>query len=131
MSKLELLCVVSFHRYPPGYFVMDTTFDFFNYAGIHRPVKLYTTPAVFLSDITVTTNHTDQVGVVNFSVGITSYVGDTNVSMMYELVDKAGNVVSSTGGPSLFVGKLSVTKPMLWWPIGMSDEPAYLYTLKV
>ncbi|XP_074636652.1 beta-glucuronidase-like [Acropora palmata] len=117
--------------YPPGYFVMDTTFDFFNYAGIHRPVKLYTTPAVFLSDITVTTNHTDQVGVVNFSVGITSYVGDTNVSMKYELVDKAGNVVSSTGGPSLFVGKLSVTKPMLWWPIGMSDEPAYLYTLKV
>lgn len=117
--------------YPPGYFVMDTTFDFFNYAGIHRPVKLYTTPAVFLSDITVVTNHTDQEGEVQFYAETTSYIGDVNISMKYELIDKAGNVVSSTGGPLMLEGKLSVTKPMLWWPIGMNDEPAYLYTLKV
>ena len=27
-----------------GYFTFDYNFDFFNYAGIHRPVVLYTTP---------------------------------------------------------------------------------------
>ena len=31
-------------RYPAGYSTMDYNFDFFNYAGIHRPVRLYTTP---------------------------------------------------------------------------------------
>lgn len=32
------------------------TFDFFNYAGIHRSVHLYTTPAVFISDVTIATD---------------------------------------------------------------------------
>ncbi len=33
--------------------------DFFNYAGIHRPVKLYTVPAaVHIDDITVATSFT-------------------------------------------------------------------------
>ena len=29
-------------RYPPGYYEQQYNFDFFNYAGIHRPVILYT-----------------------------------------------------------------------------------------
>lgn len=33
----------------------DTTFDFFPYAGIHRPVVLYTVPRDFIRDITVVT----------------------------------------------------------------------------
>ena len=33
----------------------DTTFDFFPYAGIHRPVILYTVPHEFIEDITVVT----------------------------------------------------------------------------
>ena len=28
-------------------------FDFFNYAGIHRPVVLYTTPKEYIEDVTV------------------------------------------------------------------------------
>lgn len=38
-------------RYPPGYYEQQYNFDFFNYAGIHRPVILYTT---------VTTNNKNQ-----------------------------------------------------------------------
>ncbi|KAL9981810.1 hypothetical protein ACROYT_G010565 [Oculina patagonica] len=117
-------------RYPPGYFIQETDFDFFNYAGIHRPVKLYTTPVVYLSDITITTSHSDQEGVVNFSSTVSSS-GPVNVSMKYELVDKAGNVVASAQGSDLFEGTLVVKNPKLWWPIGMSDQPAYLYSLKV
>lgn len=117
-------------RYPPGYFLLETSFDFFNYAGIHRPVKLYTTPVVYLSDITITTNQSDQEGEVKFSSAVSS-TNAVNVSMNYELVDKAGNVVASAEGSDLFEGTLVVKNPNLWWPIGMSDQPAYLYSLKV
>ena len=44
--------------------------DFFNYAGIHRPVKLYVTPTVYLHDITLHTNFTENVGKVNFTSSI-------------------------------------------------------------
>ena len=50
---------LSFHgppSYPSGYFVQNLQMDFFNYAGIHRPVKLYTMPSsLHLDDITTTT----------------------------------------------------------------------------
>lgn len=32
------------------------TFDFFNYAGIHRTVHLYTTPAVYIEDVKILTD---------------------------------------------------------------------------
>ena len=110
---------------------METTFDFFNYAGIHRPVKLYTTPAVHLSDINVTTNVSDQEAMVNVDATVTSKMAPANVTMTYELVDKAGNVVASAEGPDMLRATLTVKNPMLWWPIGMSDKPGYLYDLKV
>ena len=54
-----------------------------------------------------------------------------DITMEYLLHDKQGFVVASTGGPDVFEGTLSVKNPMLWWPVGMSDQPAYLYLLKV
>lgn len=41
--------------YPEGYQYQETYFDFYNYAGIHRPVKLYTTPAHYFEDIEIRT----------------------------------------------------------------------------
>lgn len=35
------------------------TFDFFNYAGIHRPVTLYTTPKSYIDDVTIKTSLDD------------------------------------------------------------------------
>ena len=130
MEYMVFNSVLSDFRYPPGYFVLETTFDFFNYAGIHRPVKLYTTPVVYLSDITIATNQTGEEGVVKFSSTVSSS-SVVNVSMNYELIDKAGSVVASAEGSNLFKGTLVVKNPKLWWPIGMSAQPAYLYTLKV
>lgn len=49
-------------RYPQGYFVQNTNFDFFNYAGLHRPVLLYTTPTTYIDDITVTTDVDQNTG---------------------------------------------------------------------
>ncbi|XP_023052066.1 beta-glucuronidase-like isoform X1 [Piliocolobus tephrosceles] len=42
-------------RYPKSYFVQNTDFAFFNYAGLQRSVLLYTTPTTYIDDITVTT----------------------------------------------------------------------------
>ena len=41
--------------YPPGYFEQTIQFDFYNYAGINRAVKLYTTPETYIDDIAVQT----------------------------------------------------------------------------
>jgi beta-glucuronidase len=40
-----------------GYFEMTYEFDFFNYAGIDRPVKLMTSPKLIkIEDVTVLTD---------------------------------------------------------------------------
>ncbi|EHB00090.1 Beta-glucuronidase, partial [Heterocephalus glaber] len=49
-------------KYPKGYFIQDINFDFFNYAGLHRPVLLYTTPTAYIDDITVTTDVDQDTG---------------------------------------------------------------------
>ena len=109
-------------------------FDFFNYAGIHRPVKLYTTPAVYLSDVTVTTSFSGNEASVLVVAEVTTVPAlpkDDSVKLEYELLDKSQKVVASLGGEGLFEGTLTVKNPVLWWPVGMSDQTAYLYTLKV
>ena len=42
--------------------IQSYTFDFFNYAGIHRPVLLYTTPSVYIDDISVNTDINEDIG---------------------------------------------------------------------
>ena len=32
---------------------VDENFDFFNYAGLHRPVKIYSTPSDYIEDIVI------------------------------------------------------------------------------
>ncbi|XP_020613653.1 beta-glucuronidase-like isoform X1 [Orbicella faveolata] len=104
-----------------------------DFAGIHGSVKLYTTPEVHLSDITVFTEHSYTKATVKFmtEVGVTSEVKSDDIIMSYELLDRKGRVVGSVGGKKMFFGEITVFFPTLWWPIGMSDTPGYLYTLRV
>ncbi|EDO26679.1 predicted protein, partial [Nematostella vectensis] len=120
-------------RHPDGYNVQTYKFDFFNYAGINRPVKLYTTPVVFLSDITITTSFHGNVGTVKFLsvVGAIKSIPRGDINMKYELLDHEGFVVETVEGTEKFEGELTVRNPVLWWPIGMTNNTAYLYTLKV
>lgn len=46
----------------------ETTYDYFPYAGLNRPVILYTVPRVYIKDITVVTSIDGQDGLVNFKV---------------------------------------------------------------
>lgn len=42
--------------------MQNINFDFFNYAGLHRSVLLYTTPKAYVDDITVVTDFLDNTG---------------------------------------------------------------------
>jgi beta-glucuronidase len=44
--------------------VPPTSFDFFPYAGIHRPVTLYSVPLIHIDDVTVTTEIDGRDGIV-------------------------------------------------------------------
>lgn len=46
----------------------ETTYDFFPYAGLHRPVVLYSAPATHIDDVTVVTKIEGKDGVVNVKV---------------------------------------------------------------
>lgn len=104
-----------------------------DFAGIHGSVKLYTTPEVHLTDISVFTEHTYTRAILKFVTEVAAYnhVKSKDIIMSYELLDRKGRVVSSAGGEGMFSGKVTVFFPTLWWPIGMSDKPGYLYNLKV
>lgn len=92
-------------------------FDFFNYAGITRPVRLYTTPTDYIEDITLVP-HTD--GWVDYTVA-TSGCGTVRV----EIRDAAGRAVAHAEG---LTGRIAIPEPRLWepWP-----GTPYLYTAHV
>ncbi|XP_021565512.1 beta-glucuronidase [Carlito syrichta] len=111
--------------YPKGYFVQDTYFDFFNYAGLHRSVFLYTTPTTYIDDITVTTSVDQDTGMVNYQIFVQ---GNESFELEVRLLDKENKVVAhGTGGR----GQLLVPHVHLWWPYLMHEHPAYLYSLEV
>lgn len=91
-------------------------FDFFNYSGIHRPVKLYTTPKKFISDITIKTNISDNKGIINYKIK-----ADENTEVF--LYDESGNKVASATGKS---GTIKIKDAIYWEPL----KP-YLYLFEV
>ena len=102
-----------------GQMVTDTpNFDFFNYAGIQRPVKLYTTPQTYIRDIVVTADVTGSSARVAYEVDA---VGEAEIRVFIH--DEAGEVVASGTGPD---GQLVIEDVRLWRPLR-----AYLYTCVV
>ncbi|XP_023511311.1 beta-glucuronidase isoform X1 [Equus caballus] len=112
-------------KYPKGYFVQNTHFDFFNYAGLHRPVLLYTTPTIYIDDITITTGMDQNTGLVNYKVFVQ---GSEHFQLEVRLLDEEGKVVAQGTGDQ---GQLQVPSAYLWWPYLMHEHPAYLYSLEV
>lgn len=108
----------------------STTVDF---AGIHGSVKLYSTPIVHTSDVTYATHYNYHKATVKFiaQVEVDYRAKKNDIIMSYELLDQEGKVAAFTMGVKMLSGELTVFYPKLWWPVGMSDRPGYLYTLKV
>lgn len=94
-------------------------FDFFNYAGLQRPIKLYTTPKTFIKDVVITADYKGASAVVDYAIDT---AGDT-AAIKVTVMDEAGNEVVSGAGSK---GRLEFDNVQLWEPLN-----AYLYTLKV
>jgi beta-glucuronidase len=118
---------LSFQTIPPGV-VLDTPegkrqkywHDFFNYAGIHRPVWLYSTASAHLTDLTVVSGLDGATGTVEYR---TEADGADGLQVRAVLRDADGGEVAQGTGAS---GTLSVPGVHLWAP-----GDGYLYELEV
>ncbi|XP_045171153.2 beta-glucuronidase-like isoform X2 [Mercenaria mercenaria] len=114
-------------KYPSGYFVQNLQMDFFNYAGIHRHVTLYTTPKTYIEDIDIITDIQGNDGIVNFVI----YSGGQAdlINMKVEVVDKENHVVATS---NKYKDTVKIGDANFWWPYTMNySSSGYLYTLKV
>lgn len=98
-------------------------FDFFNYAGINRPVRIYTTPEAYIEDIIVVPDIDGTNGIVSYEVK-TGGITTTN-EVRITILDAEGNEVAHAAGEK---GSIVIPDAKLWWPKPL--EP-YLYTAKV
>ena len=102
---------------PDGKKQLTPFFDFFNYAGLNRPVWLMALPAKAITDITVIPSIEGKDGVLSY------HIQATGQEISVELLDHTRKVVCRADGA---VGTLKVKNAILWHP----DHP-YLYTLSV
>jgi len=93
-------------------------FDFFNYAGIHRPVKIYTTPKSYIEDIVLVPSISGEDGIVDYTV---KYRGEGKVKI--QVYDEEKKIVAEQLGAC---GRIVIKDAKLWKP-----GDAYLYTAKV
>ena len=95
-------------------------FDFFNYAGINRSVRLYSTPKDHIRDIVLVPSIDGEDGIVDYCVETT---GDGDVSI--DILSREGDVVAHADGRT---GRIVIAHARLWNPY--PDDP-YLYTARV
>ena len=101
-----------------------TTFDFYPFAGLHRPVVLYTVPATYIEDVQVVTDIAGADGSVQVTVKLNEAVSaqgtvtlsDGSQAVQAELTFKDGMATT----------KLIVANAHLW-----SDNDPYLYELNI
>jgi beta-glucuronidase len=94
--------------------------DFFNYAGIHRTVWLYSTDPAHITDITITTDLDGENGVIGY-VAEAERTDDVETKVI--LRDAEGTEVATDTGPS---GTLNVPNAHKWAP-----GDGYLYDLEI
>lgn len=82
--------------------------DFFNYAGIHRSIYLYTTPNNYIKDITITTSVSKDFkkAILNWQIDVT---GDVEIYIH----NPHGDLISTLHEKN---GSCTITDPILWEP---------------
>jgi beta-glucuronidase len=94
-------------------------FDFYNYAGLNRPVKIYSTPKTYVEDVTVLTDFNGNTGVVNYDLEIVGDYDEVQVSIFDEEHSQKAAIKGRKN--ELLIHDVNLWKPM----------DAFLYTLKV
>jgi beta-glucuronidase len=97
-----------------------TTYDFFPYAGLHRPVLLYSVPAeAHIDDVTVVTTIDGEDGVVEVTVSAGGYAGKGKL-----LLNDSGAELNFRAGSAEAI--LRMPSARFWCP-----KDPYLYPLTI
>ena len=100
----------------------NTTFDFFPFAGIHRPVVLYSVPQTFIDDVTVVTEVSGSEGQVAIAVKLNEAIGGVGTAVLTDTTTNLQTELSFSQGKA--TATLTVSNARLW-----SDTDPHLYTL--
>ncbi|ODN06255.1 Beta-glucuronidase [Orchesella cincta] len=124
-------------RYPEGFVIQGYNFDYFNFAGIHRPVYLYTTPPSYINDVTIITDFkeasNETLGLVKFTVKYhaSAFPSSSSLSCLVAVRDDKNKKVGVAQSCS---DSIEIHNAKLWWPYlsaPKGEREAYLYTLEV
>lgn len=102
----------------------STTFDFFPFAGLHRPVVLYSLPQVYIEDVTVVTDIKGMDGVVQVKVKLSEAVASEGWVELTGREDRLEAKLSFRDGEA--VAKFGVSSAHFW-----SDRDPFLYDLSI
>ncbi len=114
--------VLDFQMLPPGEIeILDNPYryekpmkvqryfhDFYNYAGIHRPVKLYSTPHSYITDVSINPEIQGADGLLQYAV---QHEGSGSIRV--EVRDAEGNLAAEASGEQ---GCVFVPQAHLWNP---------------
>lgn len=105
-------------------------FDFFNYCGINRPVRLYTTPKCYIKDIAVTAQLEGKDALLYYAVETSGQEEDSIQSCnaedekcIVQVYDRGQKLVAESNGCE---GCLKINNVNLWQPLN-----SYMYKIKV
>jgi len=101
-----------------------TTFDFFPFAGLHRPVVLFTVPQTYIEDVTVVTGIDGADGTVTVTARLNQAVAAQGSVTLSDGSTQVEATLSFEHGVA--AAKLNVPAARLW-----SDKDPYLYELTV
>ena len=104
---------------PDGRRKQNYLHDFYNYAGLHRSVWLYSTPTARVEDITVVTGFEGTTGTLDYRVAVSDAAEGASVRV--RVLDAAGTEVAAGEGAE---GTLAIPAVVLWRP-----GKGYLYSL--
>ncbi|WP_314326590.1 beta-glucuronidase [Paenarthrobacter ilicis] len=94
--------------------------DFYNYAGLHRSIWLYSTPSLQVQDITVATGFTGTTGNIDYQIELGGVMdGPERVSV--RILDADGKQVAAAAGAE---GSVAIHDVVLWQP-----GKGYLYSM--
>uniref|UniRef100_A0A1B0CV53 Beta-glucuronidase n=4 Tax=Lutzomyia longipalpis TaxID=7200 RepID=A0A1B0CV53_LUTLO len=110
--------------------VQQYTFDFFNYAGIHRSVHLYTTSKIHIEDVIVSTDIDEETGIINYKI-MANDTDDDSLVAFVQICDADDNVVATNTTPVNEQASIEIRNVKPWWPYLMHPQPGYLYKMEV
>lgn len=99
-----------------------TTFDFYPFAGIHRPVVLYSVPEVFIEDVTVVTDIEGENGMVKLTVKLNMEISTQGKATIKGDLTQINSELNFKAG--IAETTLTVLDAHFW-----SDKDPFLYDL--